>query len=201
MTTAPVGYEPVYRWVKPILGRTPTTVVVTVVWAVLCLLVAQRATPAARARALPAEPAGSGRSRRRRGRRGWCGPPLDPTRLSPGLLRQARTRLGADQTVGVALETTRLGGWAVGMAGLVVAGRTLPMGWAVLPSPWPQGQCRATTLRRLQRLQSALPPGLRWSRVAARGLPPAVLCAPLRQAGTGCSGRRRLRAWVTGAGV
>ena len=54
MTTAQVGYEPVYRWVKPILGRTHTTVVVTVVWAVLCLLVAQRATPAALARALPA---------------------------------------------------------------------------------------------------------------------------------------------------
>jgi hypothetical protein len=62
MTTAQVGYESVYRWVKPILGRTHTTVVVTVVWAVLCLLVAQRATPAALARALPAAHAGSGRS-------------------------------------------------------------------------------------------------------------------------------------------
>ena len=35
MPTAQVGYEPVYRWVKPILGRTHTTVVVTVVWAVM----------------------------------------------------------------------------------------------------------------------------------------------------------------------
>src|SRR5262249_44842551 len=75
MTTAQVGYEPVHRWVKHILGRTHTTVVVTVTWAVLCLLVAQRVTSAALARALPAEQAGSGRSclRRGRGRGGGAG--------------------------------------------------------------------------------------------------------------------------------
>src|SRR2546428_3914573 len=72
MTTAQVGYLPVNRWVKHVLGSTHTTVVVTVAWAVLCLLVAQRATSAALARALPAEQAGSGRSCLRRGRRwGW----------------------------------------------------------------------------------------------------------------------------------
>ena len=62
MTTAQVGYTPVYRWVKQVLGDTHTTVVATVAWAVLCLLVAQRVTSAALARALPAEQAGSGRS-------------------------------------------------------------------------------------------------------------------------------------------
>ena len=54
MTTAQVGYAPVHRWVKPVLGSMHTTVVVTVAWAVLCLLVAQRVTPAALARALRA---------------------------------------------------------------------------------------------------------------------------------------------------
>ena len=62
MTTAQVGYAPVHRWVKSVLGSMHTTVVVTVAWAVLCLLVAQRATPVALARALPSEHAGSGRS-------------------------------------------------------------------------------------------------------------------------------------------
>jgi hypothetical protein len=201
MTTAQVGYEPVSCWVKHILGRTHTTVVVTVVWAVLCLLVAQRATPAALARAVPAAHAGSGRSRLRRVRRWWCGPPLDQTSISPALIRQALTLLGADQTVVVALDTTRLGGWEVWMAGIVVAGRTLPIGWAVLPYPWPKGQFRSTTLRLLQRLQSAFPPGIRWRLVADRGLPRAVLFAQLRQAGTGFSVRLRLRDWVTVAGV
>ena len=201
MTTAQVGYDPVYRWVKHILGRTHTTVVVTVVWAVLCLLVAQRATPAALARALPAEHAGSGRSRLRRVRRWWCGPTLDQAMISPALIRQALTLLGADQPVVVALDTTRLGGWEVWMAGIVVAGRTLPIGWAVLPYPWPKGQFRSTTLRLLQRLQSAFPSAIRWSLVADRGFPSAVLFAQLRQAGTGFSVRLRLRDWVTVAGV
>src|SRR2546423_3222524 len=86
MTTAQVGYEPVHRWVKHILGRTHTTVVVTVAWAVLCLLVAQRVTPAALARALPGEHAGSGRSCLRRGGGWWGGPILPPRRRCPALL-------------------------------------------------------------------------------------------------------------------
>ena len=52
MTTAQGGYTPVYRWGKQVLGNTHTTVVVTAAWAVLCLLVAQRVTSAALARAL-----------------------------------------------------------------------------------------------------------------------------------------------------
>src|SRR2546429_9952015 len=93
MTTAQVGYLPVHRWVKHVLGSTHTTVVVTVAWAVLCLLVAQRATSAALARALPAEQAGSGRSCLRRvggrgggggGRPGGGGAPPEP-RSTPAL--------------------------------------------------------------------------------------------------------------------
>src|SRR2546425_9498973 len=76
MTIAQVGYRPVHRWVKHILGSTHTTVVVTVAWAVLCLLGAQRVTAAALARALPAEHAGSGRSCLRRARGWWGGAAL-----------------------------------------------------------------------------------------------------------------------------
>src|SRR2546428_8749569 len=83
MTTAQVGYRPVHRWVKHILGNTHTTVVVTIAWAVLCLLVAQRVTSAALARALPAEHAGSGRSCLRRGRRRWGGPAPDQGAIRP----------------------------------------------------------------------------------------------------------------------
>lgn len=173
----------------------------TVTWAVLCVLVAQRVTPAALARALPAEHAGTGRSCLRRVRRWWSGPPLDQTLVSPALIREACTLLAADQPVVVALDTTRLGGWEVWMAGMVVAGRTLPIGWAVLPYPWPKGQFRPTTLTLLQRLQTAFPPGLRWSLVADRGFPRARLFAPLRHAGTGFSVRLRVRDWLTVAGV
>jgi hypothetical protein len=62
MTPAAVGYEPDYAWGKQEVGQTPRTGGRTVAWAVLCIVVAQRVTPAALARALPHEQAGSGRS-------------------------------------------------------------------------------------------------------------------------------------------
>jgi hypothetical protein len=197
MTTAQVGYTPVYRWVKQVLGDTHTTVVATVAWAVLCLLVAQRVTSAALARALPAEQTGSGRSCLRRIRRWWSGPALDQATISPALIRLALALLAADHPVVVALDTTRLGPWEVWLAGIVVAGRTLPIGWAVIPYPWPKGYFRATTLALIQQLQQAFPAGVRWTLVADRGFPSAVLFAQLRQGGTDFSVRLRLSDWVT----
>src|SRR5215471_3043218 len=122
MTTAQVGYLPVHRWVKYALGSTHTTVVVTVAWAVLCLLAAPRVTPAALARALPGEHAGSGRSCLRRVRRWGSGPALDHATISPALIRLALALLPGDPLVVVALDTTRLGGWEVWLAGIVIAG-------------------------------------------------------------------------------
>jgi Transposase DDE domain len=200
MTTAQVGYAPVHRWVKAVLGHTHTTVVITIAWAVLCLLVAQRVTAATLARALPAAQAGSGRSCLRRVRRWWQGPVLEQATISPALIRLALPLVAAGQPV-VALDTTRLGPWEVWLAGIVVAGRTLPIGWAVIPYPWPKGRFQTTTLALLQQLQQAFPAGERWTLVADRGFPSARLFAQLRQGGTDFSVRLRLSDWVTVAGV
>jgi hypothetical protein len=201
MTTAQVGYTPVYRWVKQVLGNTHTTVVATVAWAVLCLLVAQRVTSAALARALPAEQAGSGRSCLRRVRRWWSGPALEQATISPALIRLALALVTADHPMVVALDTTRLGPWEVWLAGIVVAGRTLPIGWAVIPYPWPKGRFRTTTLALIRQLQQAFPVKVRWTLVADRGFPSAALFAQLRQGHTDFSVRLRLSDWVTVGGV
>ena len=124
MTTAQVGYTPVYRWVKQVLGDTHTTVVATVAWAVLCLLLAQRVTSAALARALPADQAGSGRSCLRRVRRWWGGPAFNQATISPALIRLALALLTADHPVVVALDTTRLGPWEVWLASSWPAARS-----------------------------------------------------------------------------
>src|SRR2546425_11603782 len=100
MTTAQVGYRPVHRWVKHILGSTHTTVVVTVAWAVLCLLGAQRVTAAALARALPAEHAGSGRSCLRRVPRGGGGAGLAPAAGQPARVHPAAPPLAAGPRTG-----------------------------------------------------------------------------------------------------
>jgi hypothetical protein len=97
----------------------------------------------------------------------------------------------------VALDTPRLGPWEVWLAGLVVAGRTLPIGWAVIPSPGPTGRFRTPPLALSQQRQPAFPAGMRWTLVADRGFPNAALCAPWRQGGTDLSVRRRLSAWGT----
>ena len=99
--------------------------------------------------------------------------------------------VGAQSVVG-ALDTTRLGPWEVWLAGRVRAGRTLPLGWAVLPYPWPKGRFRVTTLALIQQLQQAFPVGVHGTLVADRGLPSAALVAQLRQGRTGFSARLRL---------
>jgi len=201
MTATDVGYEQVRAWVKARVKQTHATVVQTIAWAVLCVVVAQRVTPAALARALPAEHAGSGRARLTRVRRWWTGPVVDQAVVSPQLITTALALLSPGQAVVVALDTTRLGKWEVWLAGIVVAGRTLPIGWAALPYPWPKGRFRCTTLPLLQRLQAAFPVGVRWRLVADRGVPSAALFAQLRQGGTDFSVRLRLSDWVTVAGV
>ena len=197
MTASDVGYDHIHTWIKPILGPVHATVRVTVAWALLCLLLAQRATPAALARALPAEQAGSGRACLRRVRRWWYGPPLEQAFISPRLIHTALPVLPPGTPVVVALDTTRLGPWEVWLAGIVVAGRTLPIGWAVIPYPWPKGRFRLTTLALIQQLQRAFPTGVRWTLVADRGFPSAALFAQLRQGGTDFSVRLRLSDWVT----
>src|SRR5436309_6595928 len=201
MTASVVGYERVQEWVKTMLGRTHATVVQTVAWAVLCVLLAQRVTPAALARALPAEQAGRARARLTRVRRWWTGPLVDQVVVSPHLIETALALLPSGQAVVVALDTTRLGPWEVWLAGIVVAGRTMPIGWAVIPYPWPKGRFRTTTLALIQRLQAAFPSGVRWRLVADRGFPSAMLFAQLRQGETDFSVRLRLSDWVTVAGV
>jgi len=201
MTASAIGYERMREWVKARLGRTHATVISTVTWATLCVLMAQRVTAAAVARALPAEHAGSGRARLTRVRRWWMGPAIEQAEVSPQLITSALALLAPGQAVVVALDTTRVGKWEVWLAGIVVAGRTVPSGWAGIPYPWPKGRFRSTTLTVIRRLQAAFPVGVRWSLVADRGFPSAALFAQLRQGGTDFSVRLRLSDRVTVRGA
>src|SRR5438270_14066768 len=158
MTASTIGYEHVQAWIKPSVGTIHRTVLQTITWIILCLLVAQRLTPAALARAIPASEPGSGRSRLRRVQRWWQGPELDVGTLAPCLIRAALAQVGTEEVL-VALDTTRVGGWEVWQAGIVWAGHTLPVAWAVLPYPWPKGWFRQVTLTLVRQLQAAFPAG------------------------------------------
>jgi hypothetical protein len=201
MTASQVGYAKVHGWVKQILADGHATVTGTVAWVVLCLLVAQRLNSAALARALPAEAAGSERSRLRRVRRWWSGPELDQATLTPRLIQVALALLPPDQATLIALATTRVGGWEVWQAGVVFAGHTLRVGWAVLPYPWPKGKFRGVTLALIEQLQAAFGPGHRWVLVADRGFPNAELFTQLLRHQTDWTVRLRLSDWVEVGGV
>ena len=201
MTASTIGYDKVLRWVNTRLNGTHITVIQTIAWVVLCIIVAQRVTPAVVARAIPAEESGSGWSRLRRARRWWLGPELDLGRLTPQLIRAALTLLPRDQLIVVAMDTTRTIPWEIWQAGPTFAGHILPIAWAVIPYPWPKGRFRETTLGLINQLQVAFPPGVRWSFVADRGFPSAELFARLRSAKTDWTVRLRLSDWTWVVGV
>lgn len=201
MTASQIGYDRVYRWVKGYLDGTHLTVLQTVGWVVLCLLAAQQVSPAALARAIPAAEAGAGRSRLRRVRRWWQGPELELGRLAPRLIATALALLPPGAPVLVVLDTTRVGPWELWLAGVVYAGRVLPVGWAVLPYPWPKGRFRETMLALVRQRQAAFPAGQRWVLVADRGFPSAALFAQLLERQTGWTVRLRLGDWLEVAGI
>lgn len=201
MTASQIGYGKVYTWVKSYLNGTHRTVLSTVGWVILCLLVAQRLNPAALARALPAEEPGSARSRLRRVRRCWYGPALPQGTLTPRLIRAALTLLPVGAPVVVAVDTSRVVPWEIWQAGLVFAGHTLPVGWAAIPYPWPKGRFRETTLALVDQLATAFAPGQPWSLIADRGFPSAALFAHLLERQVGWTVRLRLSDWVAVAGM
>jgi hypothetical protein len=190
----------VHTWVKPYLDGAHQTVLKTVTWVILCLLVAQGLQPAALARAIPTEEAGAGRSCLRRVQRWWHGPAVPLALLLPRLIRAALALLPQEVAI-VALDTTRVGPWEVWYAGVVFAGHTLPVAWAVLPYPWPKGGFRATTLALICQLQAAFPPERRWVFVADRGFPSAQLFGQLGEQQTDWTVRLRLNDWVEVADV
>lgn len=201
MTASQIGYEHVKAWVKPYLGESHRTVLGTVVWIIVCLLVAQRLTPAALARAIPATEPGSGRNRLRRVQRWWQGPELELGILTPRLIRAALALLPRQAAVIVALDTTRVGQWEIWQAGIVFAGHTLPVAWAVVPYPWPKGRFRQTTLALVRQLHEAFGPEQRWVLVADRGFPSAELFGHLLEGHTGWTVRLRLSDWIEVEGI
>jgi hypothetical protein len=200
--TASVGYEQVRAWVEVMRGQTHATVVRTTAWTVLCVLMAQRVTAAALARALPADQGGE-----------WS------CAAAPGTALVGRTAVGANGRQSTAdpgrahaptPRTALRGGrarydapWAVGS----LAGRDRrtgpyrphrvgchPLPVAQRPVPYDDDRAHPAVtgcVSSQRRVECGRGPGF----------PSARLFAHLRQADTSFSVRLRLNVWVTVAGV
>lgn len=167
------------------------------VWAVL---VAQSLRPADLVRALPDLATAHARQGFRRVQRGLTRGCLTSAALTPRLV-PAVLRLVSDAEVLLVLDSSRCGRWEIFTLGVRCGGRVLPVGWQVLPYPWPKGQYTPTTLTLLDRVLGSWPPERAVHLVADRGFPSKALVRRLdewrRWRRLGYTLRLTIGAWVT----
>jgi hypothetical protein len=126
--------------------------------------------------------------------RGLTRPWLSSAELTPHLIRAALAVVD-DPVPHLAMDTVRCGAWESITVGIVWHGRVLPIGWEVLPYPWPKGTFTPAVLRLLWRISAAWPAERRPHLVADRGFPSLALFRTLEQLGWGWT--IRLRAKLT----
>lgn len=167
------------------------------VWAVLC---AQSLHPAELVRALPALATAHARQGFRRVQRGRTRPCLTSAARPPHLVA-AVLRLVAEAAVLLVLDSSRCGSWELVTLGVRCGGRVLPVGWQVLPYPWPKGPSTPTTLPLLNRVLGCWPPERAGHLVADHGFPSTALGRRLdewrRWRRLGSPLRLTISAWVT----
>lgn len=175
---------------------------------VTALLTAQSLRPAALMRALCSPQPVPARQRYKRVARAFERPWLTSAHLTPLLVRAAVAlappapadgRPGAGLTH-LALDGVRCGPWEILVLGVVWHKRVLPVGWAVLPYPWPKKQFTPTACALVRQVAAAWPAARPVHLVADRGFPSRPLFQALRAAGWGWTLRLGARSLVTVAG-
>jgi hypothetical protein len=163
------------------------------------LLVGQSLRPTALRRALLSPSPVPARQRYKRVARAWTRPWLSPAWLSPQLVPAMLALVAPDRDGRRhrALDSVRCGPWEVFTLGGVWHGRVVPVGWAVLPFPWPKGQCTPTVCALVRQVAAAWPAERPVPLVADRGFPSYALFLTLRRVGWGWTLRLRAGSWVT----
>lgn len=197
-------YPLVQAWLQALPAPTPMhpTALTALAHLVTALLVGQSLRPTALMRALLSPLPLPARQRYKRVARAWSRPWLSPAWLTPRLVPAALALVPPDRDglTHLALDSVRCGGWEVFTLGVVWHGRVLPVGWAVLPYPWPKGQFTPTVCALIRQVAAAWPAERPVHLVADRGLPSRHLLLTLRQVRWGWTLRLRATTGVTVAG-
>jgi hypothetical protein len=127
--------------------------------------------------------------------RGLTRPWLSSAELTPHLIRAALAVVD-DPVPHLAMDTVRCGAWESITVGVVWHGRVLPIGWEVLPYPWPKGQFTPAVIRLLWRIRAVWPEERPPHLVADRGFPSLALFRTLEELGWGWTIRLRSRLTV-----
>jgi hypothetical protein len=185
-------YPAIARWLQVVGVVGHATGLASMAEMVTALLIGQSLRPSEVGRAL-LSPVGVGaRHRYRRVRRTLTRGRLSSTQLTPVLVRLALGLVG-DRVPHLAMDTVRCGRWEVITIGVVWHGRILPVGWEVLPYPWPKGRFTPAVVRLLWRVGQAWPPARRPHLVADRGFPSLKLFRAVEQLGWGWTIRLRAK--------
>ena len=185
-------YPAIVSWLQVVRAVPHRSGLASVAEMVTALLIGQSLRASNLGRALLSPATVGARHRYRRVRR-----VLTSGRLSSGSLTAVLVRaalgLVADRVPHLTMDTVRCGDWEVITIGVVWHGRMLPVGWEVLPYPWPKGQFTPAVVRLLWRVGQTWPVDRRPHLVADRGFPSLKLFRTVEQLGWGWTIRLRAK--------
>jgi hypothetical protein len=197
-------YPLIEAWMQALPAATPlhATALRALAHLVTALLVGQSLRPTALMRALSSPLPVPARQRYKRVARAWTRPWLSPAWLVPRLVPAALALVPPDQggMTYLALDSVRCGAWEVFTLGVVWHARVLPVGWAVLPYPWPKGQFTPTVCALIRQVAAVWPAERPVHLVADRGFPSRQFLWTLRQVRWGWTVRLRATHTVSLAG-
>lgn len=197
-------YPSVLAWLQALEVPRHRTARAALAHQVTAVLIGQDLRKAARMRALLSPQPVPARRRYRRAAGCLDRPELRSAALTGALVRATLALVEPDPagspTAGLthlALDSVRCGPWEVFTLGVVWQGRVVPVGWEVLPYPWPAGQVRPAVCRLIRRVAAAWPADRPAQFTADRAFPSYDLFRELRAAGWGWTVRLQARHWVT----
>ena len=201
MPSSPDLYPLVHAWLQalPAVTSLHPAALSALAHLVTALLVGQSLRPSALMRALLSPEPVPARQRYKRLARAWNRPWLSPAWLVPQLVPAALALVPPDREglTHLALDSVRCGRWEVFALGVVWHGRVLPVGWAVLPFPWPKGQFTPTVLVLVRQVAAAWPTERSVHLVADRAFPSRSLFRLLARLHWGWTVRLRAASWVS----
>lgn len=191
-------YTLVFDWLQAMACPLHRTACRALAAHVTAVLIGQSLRPASRMRALLSAATVPARQRYLRAARALGRPSLSPDRLTPILVRAVLALMGPSrqkETL-LAIDSVRCGPWEIFTLGVVWHSRVLPVGWAVLPYPWPKGRFTPTVCSLVRQVAQAWPAGHGVHLVADRGFPSISLFHTLQAVGWSWTVRLQARSWV-----
>jgi DDE family transposase len=190
-------YSCVLRWLIALGVCRHATAVRSLAALVTALLVGQSLRPAVLLRSWLSPTPVPARQGFKRLARAFDRPWLASAHLTPLLVRAVLALVPTTERTYLALDGVRCGRWEVLVLGVVWHKRVLPVGWAVLPWPWPKGRLKPTTCALIRQVAAVWPAERPAHLLADRGFPSRDLFRTVEAVGWEFTVRLGARTLVT----